>query len=156
MDDGKQSHVLRDNTIVIAAQDTIDDSSPLIDVIGRHIDWLKKNDLEVTPGDGGKKFSYVTLGDENLKTILPKQLNFHGPLWMCLMLPCFQRSLDIQMIFAELVVFELGISKMLKKLTLSFSGQPHSGKDACKNMHRILCQLIKRGWKASFPAFSND
>ena len=133
-------------------QDTIDDSSPLIDVIGRHIDWLKKNGLEITPGDGGKKFSYMTCGDENLK-ILPKQLNFHGPMWMCLMLPCFQRSLDIQIIFADLVVFELGISKMLKKLSLSYRGQPHSGMDACRNMQRILDQLIKRGWKATF---SND
>ena len=134
-------------------QDTVDASSPLIDVIGRHIDWLKKNDLEVTPGDGGKKFTYITCGDENLKTILPKQLKYHGPMWMCLMLPCFQRILDIQIIFAELVGFELGISKMLKKVNLSYSGQPHSGIDACRNIHRILYQLIKRGWKASF---SND
>ena len=125
-------------------QQTVDSGTNLDEVIKRHIEWLRLNDLEVIPGDGGKSFAYVTCGDWDLKTCLPNQLAYHGRKPHV----CFQRWINIKHVFSEMIGQKAGgMVGMLKKLNLKLEGRHHSGIDDCRNIHRIAQQLLKQGWK---------
>ena len=125
-------------------QQTVDLGANLEEVIKKHIAWLRLNDLEVIPGDGGKSFAYLTCGDWDLKTCLPNQLAFYGKKPHV----CFHRWINIKHVFTEIIGQKAGgMVGMLKILNLKLEGRHHSGIDDCRNIHQIAQQLLKQGWR---------
>ena len=94
---------------------------------------------------GYGNYIFVTCGDWDLKTMLPSQCKAYKE-----EVPAsFQRWLNIKNFYAE-ATGERGKKKkdmvgMLKGLELELEGRHHCGLDDCRNIARILIELLKRG-----------
>lgn len=99
---------------------------------------------------------FVTCGDWDLKTMLPKQLNLveddygldeAGNLiapynrWINIKTP-FRKHLDMRR-------FNVDMAGMLAKLKLELVGRHHSGIDDCRNILRIVQKMRETGWDPS-------
>lgn len=120
--------------------------SSLRDVLKRHRAWLLKHGLSLSEGDGGKSFAYVTCGDWDLRSCLPKQLKYHG----AKMDSYLTKYINIKSVFFD-VTGKSGksMAHMLKVMDMELEGRHHSGIDDCRNIHRIAKVLLSRGWTPS-------
>jgi ERI1 exoribonuclease 3 len=100
--------------------------------------WLEK---ELLPNS---KFTFVTCGDWDLKTMLSAQCSDvgvnvpdHCRRWINIKKP-FHQSTGLG--------YPKGMNHMLTGLGMQFEGRPHSGIDDSENIARILKQLALRGY----------
>lgn len=93
-------------------------------------------------GHGYRRWLLVTCGDWDLKTMLPMQCKLAGE-----PVPApFQTWLNIKRLFSEVTGEKAtGMEGMLEVLHLELEGRHHCGLDDCKNIARILEELLKRG-----------
>ena len=115
-------------------QDMVQDKDELSKVLeGFHM-WLQENKLL----EPAVKFCFVTCGDWDLKTMLPKQCrSFKIPLPNY-----FERWLNIKHVFHAVTGQKAkGMPFMLQELSLELLGRHHSGIDDSKNIARILKKL---------------
>jgi inhibitor of KinA sporulation pathway (predicted exonuclease) len=93
---------------------------------------------------GSPRFIFVTCGDWDLRSMLPRQLSVSS-----LPQPSYYKSwINIKIPFAQ--YFKLkgrgpGMDGMLQKLNLPLVGRHHSGIDDCRNIASILLTLMARG-----------
>ncbi|EKM61172.1 uncharacterized protein PHACADRAFT_247611, partial [Phanerochaete carnosa HHB-10118-sp] len=96
---------------------------------------------------------FVTCGDWDLKTMLPKQLSLveadHGLDESGRVVAPYNRWINIKTPFKKrfnMTRFNVSMPAMLKKLQLELEGRHHSGIDDCKNILRIIEKMIATGW----------
>ena len=84
--------------------------------------------LELTAGDGGQSFAYVTCGDWDLSQCLPRQLRHHGTKPHA----ALRRWINIKHAFFTVTGKKAyGMAGMLKVLNMELEGRHHSGIDDC-------------------------
>lgn len=114
------------------------DGQPLLEETLKRLDtWMKDNKLL----DKDTSFTFVTCGDWDLKTQLPRETQWHG-----LPLPDYCRSwINIKRPFEEVMKLKArGMMGMLKDLGIQHTGRHHSGIDDCKNIAKILRELARK------------
>lgn len=102
----------------------------------------------------------VTCGDWDLRQMLPAQCKLHGEA-----VPAeFLRWLNIKTLFEKVTGKpKTGMAGMLAELEMTLEGRHHCGLDDCRNIARILKELLRRGgdiqdilgvglWRSSFCA----
>ena len=94
---------------------------------------------------GYENYIFVTCGDWDLKTMLPSQCKAYKEEVPTV----FQRWLNIKNFYAEATgdggKKKKGMVGMLEGLSLKLEGRHHCGLDDCRNIARILIELLKRG-----------
>ncbi|BFZ00085.1 hypothetical protein BsWGS_03123 [Bradybaena similaris] len=120
-------------------QDMVNGQPSLPEVLRNFDQWMINENLvgsEVTS-------TFVTCGDWDLKTMLPKQ---------CALLdiapkPYFQRWINIKKSFADVTgTFPKGMMDMMVRFELKHKGRQHSGIDDCHNISSIVAAMLNRGY----------
>jgi inhibitor of KinA sporulation pathway (predicted exonuclease) len=120
-------------------QEDVDAAEPFSLVFKRHQSWLRKRNLSASNA------LMVTCGDWDLRTMLPTQCRATSPATENLP-PIYCSWLNIKKLFAETTRRKGGgMKSMLSKLDLSLEGRHHRGIDDCRNIGRILTNLLRRG-----------
>ena len=99
---------------------------------------------------------FVTCGDWDLKTMLPKQLVISdsklGLDQAGRAIAPYNRWINVKTPFKKqmnLSRANVGMASMLNKLKLELIGRHHSGIDDCHNILRIIQKLREEGWDPS-------
>ncbi|TCD61313.1 ERI1 exoribonuclease member 3 [Steccherinum ochraceum] len=129
-------------------QDTVDAADAFPDVWERFQAFLKEHGVYDKPTE----YSFITCGNWDLKTMLPKQLELsesaHGLDASGVLIPPYNDWINLKAAFRRhrKSRHENGMAAMLKVLKLELEGRHHSGIDDCKNILRIIQELKKQGW----------
>lgn len=119
-------------------QEDIDNAALLPQVLRRFGAWLDAYGLQANPSSAIP----VTCGNWDLRSMLPtevrrKALDFHPTLgWWCNIKDVFSRAMGRDR--------APGMDGMLKALRLPLVGHHHLGIDDCRNIARILQELLRR------------
>ncbi|OCH95826.1 exonuclease [Obba rivulosa] len=129
-------------------QDTVDAAQPFPDVWSRFQEFLRSHGIY----DAAESAAFLTCGDWDLKTMLPRQLALseseHGLDASGNLVPPYTRWINIKDAFRK----QYGMRNqndmlgMLRKLQLQLEGRHHSGIDDCKNILRIVRKMRADGW----------
>lgn len=111
--------------------------------------WLPKTSADQST------FLYLTCGDWDLKTCLPRQLAYHGQ-----DVPTFaERWINIKPVFMQVYKIHtkrgLGMVTMLEILNLDQLGRHHSGIDDCRNIALIVKTMIQAGWRPNSESWTS-
>ena len=120
------------------SQADVDAGYSFEDALGNFDDWFRY--LKVKSGE--VSFAFVTCGDRDLMTLLPRQAETYG--------------VSVQDYFSSWVnlkhAFEKGygvpgtnLLGMLKVLKIYHVGKQHGGIDACRNVARIVSRMVWDG-----------
>jgi inhibitor of KinA sporulation pathway (predicted exonuclease) len=120
-------------------QEMVDGGVVFTDALSQYETWLMKHGLV----GGDKKFTFVTCGDWDLKSMLPAQCDTS-----CVKRPgYFDKWINIKFPFGDCYKTKaLGMAGMLRDLKIPLKGRHHSGIDDCRN----ITSIVKR---SSFPSF---
>lgn len=140
--------------IFIELKETVDKADIFPEVWKRFQEFLESHgflDPEKT-----NTHIFVTCGDWDLKTMLPKQLVTskvdHGLDEVGRLIEPYNRWINVKTPFKKqmnLTRANVGMAGMLKKLKLELIGKHHSGIDDCHNILRIIQKLREDGWDPS-------
>ncbi|XP_005098403.1 ERI1 exoribonuclease 3 [Aplysia californica] len=120
-------------------QDMVNDQPHLPEVLQSFHKWMVSEGLL----EPGVKRAFVTCGDWDLKTMLPKQ---------CAALdlaprPYLRSWINIKKSYADMTgTFPKGMMFMLDRLNLKHEGRHHSGIDDCRNIANIAVEMVKKGY----------
>ncbi|CAH8656838.1 unnamed protein product [Schistosoma margrebowiei] len=119
-------------------QSMVDDQPDLPTVLKTFDSFLDDNNLKIIP----YQFAFVTCGDWDLKTMLPKQCKVLG-----IDVPdYFKQWINLKQVYCGVMgQFPFGMMSMLSGLNIKHTGRHHSGIDDCHNIANILCELIRCG-----------
>ena len=150
-------------------QATVDQGISIFDALSAHQQWLEEHKLvpwhraatgaasggSETPNkdESYKTFLYLTCGDWDLKTCLPKQLMYHG---ITKPDPHFEAWINVKTAFSHMYKIKpKGMAGMLAECDMELEGRHHSGIDDCKNIARICRKmLLEDGWKPQMTSWS--
>lgn len=120
-------------------QDMVDGQPDLATTLQSFNKWMEEQGLL----DESTKSIFVTCGDWDLKTMLPKQCSYFG-----LMYPGYlKRWINIKKPFSIVTGrYPKGMMPMFDDLDLEHVGRHHSGIDDCRNIANILKALGQRGF----------
>ena len=106
------------------------------------------------PGHDASRVCFVTVGDWDLKTMLPAQLRHVGTRSVPSM---FRQWCNIKTEFGRFYRTKArSMADMLKQLRMKLQGRHHSGIDDCRNTARILVRMMNEGaritqtWKTRY------
>ena len=118
-------------------QDMVDGQPVLKDVMAAFHDWMNANGLL----DPNVKSCFVTCGDWDLKTMLPRQCQYFN-----IPIPkYFRQWINIKHVFRTVTGKKAsGMAEMLDYLGLSLDGRHHSGIDDSRNIAKILAALARQ------------
>lgn len=123
-------------------QEHVDGAKDLSHVLAEHHTWLRG----IVPRD--EDCVFVTCGDMDLKRSLPEDPNLPSEVPAC-----YRKWLNIKKEFSAFYTqwYKKGkqprnMVEMLDKLEISLEGQHHSGIDDCRNIAKILQQMLGEGW----------
>ncbi|EFC46315.1 exonuclease III protein [Naegleria gruberi] len=129
-------------------QDWIDNGVEFEDVLKFHNQWMMDNFISKN-----LTFAFVTCGDWDLKTMITKQCrkeNIKVPSY-------FSSWVNIKKKYTEIYSKHVhGMTDMLNHMKLELIGKHHSGIDDCKNIARILCEMLKQGKQIDITAHIDD
>lgn len=121
-------------------QAEVDAAPTFPDAFAAHQAWLRDQGLPLEGGD----WAFLTCGDWDLKTMLPRQLEtseLEAP-------PAYRRWINLKVAFREVTGRRGGgMPAMLRSLELELEGRHHRGIDDCRNLARIALALLDRGWR---------
>eukprot|EP01125_Pyxidicula_operculata_P006093 TRINITY_DN2122_c0_g1_i6.p1 TRINITY_DN2122_c0_g1~~TRINITY_DN2122_c0_g1_i6.p1 ORF type:complete len:263 (-),score=37.42 TRINITY_DN2122_c0_g1_i6:523-1311(-) len=124
-------------------QKWVDDGLDIHQTLKKYEDWLKSHNLLDTSVDGKYKFTFVTCGDWDLKTMLPLQFKLIGHKQPY---DYFLQWINIKKIFEKTYKSKAtGMASMLNGLKIPLEGKHHSGIDDCKNITKIVKKCIEDG-----------
>ncbi|EMD42175.1 hypothetical protein CERSUDRAFT_90779 [Gelatoporia subvermispora B] len=130
-------------------QDTVDAAQPFPEVWSRFQDFLRSHGIY----DAAESAAFLTCGDWDLKTMLPRQLALseseHGLDEAGDLIPPYNRWINIKQAFRKQygMRYQNDMLGMLRKLRLELEGRHHSGIDDCKNVLQIVRKMRAEGWK---------
>eukprot|EP01125_Pyxidicula_operculata_P006965 TRINITY_DN2380_c0_g1_i3.p1 TRINITY_DN2380_c0_g1~~TRINITY_DN2380_c0_g1_i3.p1 ORF type:complete len:334 (+),score=47.86 TRINITY_DN2380_c0_g1_i3:862-1863(+) len=114
-------------------QDKVDNAEEFTVVFQNYQNWIKK---EI----GDKNFTFITCGDWDLKTMLPKQLKLSkisSPKY-------FSKWINIKEVFAKNTNTRAkGMVGMLEHFSIKLQGRHHSGIDDCKNISSVVLKMME-------------
>jgi inhibitor of KinA sporulation pathway (predicted exonuclease) len=117
-------------------QEIVDKADIFKNVLSRHSKWLQNNVEHLN------KVYFVTCGDWDLKTQLPRELKNKD-------LKCssvYKQYINIKAEFGYFYKIKVsGMTGMLNHLKLTLDGKHHSGIDDTRNIAKILLELINEG-----------
>jgi inhibitor of KinA sporulation pathway (predicted exonuclease) len=130
-------------TLTGIEQADVDAAPTFAEVLARHQAWLLSHGLHAD------NFAFVTCGDWDLVSMLPRQCELAG-VPVTTLPPSYRRWINIKQIFTKTVRKSraYGMTSMLQTLHLKLEGRHHRGIDDCQNIARIALTLADRG--ASF------
>ena len=119
-------------------QEMVDGKPRLDEILKRLDEWMEKEGLL----QEHVKSIFITCGDWDLKTQLPRETAWHG-----YTLPRYCRSwINIKRPFVRVTGLRAsGMMGMLRDLRIPHTGRHHSGIDDCKNIAKIVRELAARG-----------
>lgn len=126
-------------------QEQVDAAEPFPAVLSAHLAWLRSHNLQLAPDDGGEPFTFITCGDWDLRTMLPRQFACSNPPlgpvpWV------FQRWINIKKLYTTWSGRRApGMVRILRELDLEMTGHHHRGIDDCHNIAKIVRALVERG-----------
>lgn len=130
-------------------QDMVEGAPTLKEVLLQHQHWLR-HVLGLDPScadgsGGGPTYAYVTCGDWDLRTCLPKQMRSLGT-----KAPAgYSRWINIKRAFEAWYQSKAhGMTGMLSSLGLALDGRHHSGIDDTRNITKVVSAMLHDGWKA--------
>eukprot|EP00736_Rhodelphis_marinus_P011301 Rmarinus@m.25818 len=123
-------------------QETVDRADSLANVMVRFHRFMVENGLSTEEGDP-VDCVFVTCGDWDLRTCLPKQAikdGFEYPTYL-------KRWINVKINFIEYFNFNkrTGMPGMLSQLQLPLIGRHHSGIDDTRNIAEITRSLLRKG-----------
>jgi ribA/ribD-fused uncharacterized protein len=120
-------------------QEDVESASIWSDALKQGLAWL---DTELQRHFDSRRFAFVTCGDWDLKTMLPKQCATASQ-----QVPArFKQWINIKYLFERVTGKPgKGMVEMLRSLQLKLEGHHHSGLHDCRNIARILRELIHAG-----------
>lgn len=121
-------------------QEDVDGAPTFPEVLAAHRAWLAGHGL------GDDDFAFVTCGDWDLVSMMPRQCAAAGI--SVVGLPrMYRRWINIKRVFVETVrkARSYGMTSMLRSLHLTLEGTHHRGIDDCHNIARIALELAARG-----------
>jgi len=130
-------------------QDVVDAAVPFPVVWTRFQAFMKERGLLDDP----QSHVFVTCGNWDLRTMLPKQLqlcpNEYGLDGAGNLVAPYNNLINIKDAFQKHYKMRhaKGMAGMLGKLKLPLEGRHHSGIDDCRNILRIVQTMLKGGWK---------
>lgn len=125
-------------------QEDVDGAPTFDEAFARHQAWLAR--LGLVGADGEARFAFVTCGDWDLRSMLPRQ----GAASALRVPRAYRQWVNVKTVFAKTlrVARAPGMPGMLEALGLPLEGRHHRGIDDCRNIARIVLALAARG--ASF------
>ena len=123
----------------------------LASALEKHQKWLYEKGLKpLVPTsstssnwESSPTFLYLTVGDWDLGTCLPRQLLCHKKV----MQKGFRRWINVKKSFeSQYSCRAKGMTLMLKHFGLELEGRHHSGIDDCRNTARICAKMLDEGW----------
>lgn len=109
------------------------------DVFREVIRSFSRTFREFIPLTSDKTFIFVTVGDWDLQTALPKQCRLSG-----MKVPPYARQwINLKIPFKRTYGKKTGLVGMLNHLGMKFEGHPHSGIDDTRNTARIVQRMLK-------------
>ncbi|XP_059166994.1 ERI1 exoribonuclease 3-like [Physella acuta] len=120
-------------------QSMVDNQLHLPEVLQSFHHWMENEGL-LNPD---VRSIFVTCGDWDLKSMLPKQCAVLD----LLARPYFSQWINIKKSYADVTgTFPKGMMVMLNNLNLKHIGRHHSGIDDCRNIANVLIALLKKGY----------
>jgi len=102
--------------------------------------------------DGERSFIFVTCGDWDLKTMLPKQCDLSR-----VKVPkAFSQWINLKIAFGDFFkkARARGMTEMLEDLDIPLVGRHHSGIDDARNIAAVMMKMLKQGYVATPTAVS--
>ncbi|MGF1468421.1 MAG: 3'-5' exonuclease [Sandaracinaceae bacterium] len=134
-------------------QSYVDRAETFPAVLERHLAWLR--DRGLTSGGGREeRFAFVTCGDWDLGTMLPRQLQVCEPPPSTVPAP-YRRWINIKRPFRAWRGTKRRTTSMvgmLEELDLELTGRHHRGIDDCRNLAKVLRRLLEEGVELSVTA----
>jgi inhibitor of KinA sporulation pathway (predicted exonuclease) len=123
-------------------QEDVDGAPTFVEVLARHQAWLAGHGL------GEDDFAFVTCGDWDLVSMMPRQCVAAG-VSVSSLPRVYRRWINIKPVFVDTVrkARSYGMTSMLRSLGLKLEGTHHRGIDDCQNIARIALELAARGAK---------
>jgi ERI1 exoribonuclease 3 len=120
-------------------QEQVSTARPFPEAYQTHYQWLTSH---IKPGD---TVHIVTCGAWDLNTMLPQELRRYPDLDSY---PVYMEYINIKEAFGKCYGTEKasGMAGMLRHLGLQLEGRHHSGIDDCRNIQRILAEIVSTGF----------
>ncbi len=128
-------------TLTGIRQEDVDGAPVFPEAFEAHQRWLA--DRALTDADGAPRFAFVTCGDWDLRSMLPRQCATSG-----LPVPrAYRQWINVKAVFARTLRLSRapGMPGMLEALGLELEGRHHRGIDDCRNTARVVLALAARG-----------
>lgn len=124
-------------------QEQVDNGISFPESFRGHYDWLKKN---INPVLLDYCTTFVTCGNWDLETMLPKDCSRHGIIYYP---DIYKRFINIKKSYQNTLNTpkQFGLANMLKLAKMNMEGRHHSGIDDCHNTGRLFHYLIKKGYQ---------
>ncbi|KAG2392206.1 hypothetical protein C9374_012458 [Naegleria lovaniensis] len=118
-------------------QEWVDAGVEFETVMKLHNEWMMENFI-----NKNLKFAFVTCGDWDLKTMITKQCRKEQ-----IKVPSYFSSwTNLKKVYSKLFNKSIhGMTCMLQDLKLDLIGRHHSGIDDCRNIGRVVVELLKQG-----------
>ncbi|KAG2392048.1 hypothetical protein C9374_013533 [Naegleria lovaniensis] len=109
-----------------------------------HTEWLSKHLNGEEPSSSNVLMA--TCGDWDLKTMIPHQV-FHEKKCIPLVKSHLSQWCNVKDVYGRFMQKQKvnGMLTMLNGLNLELEGKHHSGIDDCKNIARVICELVSKG-----------
>ncbi|KAH8102451.1 exonuclease [Cristinia sonorae] len=130
-------------------QETVDAAATFPEVWERFQAFLMEHGVYENLDD----YSFITCGNWDLKTMLPRQLEIseseHGLDASGRLIPPYNDWINLKAAFRKQLKLrhDRTMAGMLSTLKLKLEGRHHSGIDDCRNILRIIQELRERGYK---------
>ena len=124
-------------------QEKVDNGVLFSESFRNHYDWLKKT---INPVLLDYCTTFVTCGNWDLQTMLPKDCRRHNILYYP---NIYKRFINIKKSYQNTLDTpkQYGLANMFNLAKLKMEGKHHSGIDDCHNTGRLFHYLIKKGYK---------
>jgi len=118
-------------------QDWVDNGLDFKECMKLHNQWMMEHFIEKN-----LKFAFVVCGDWDLKIMIINQCKMDK-----LSVPSyFSEWINIKKMYAQIYNKPVrGMTSMLRDMNLQLEGRHHSGIDDCKNIGRVLVEMLKQG-----------
>lgn len=122
-------------------QDTVDRAVSFPEALREIMNFLAAQGFVYD--DQPKNFCFLTCGDWDLMTALPRQASLSS----VRVHHSFKKWINIQKSYRKFYKRRAGgMANMLRDLGLELQGRHHSGIDDCQNIARIAVKMLQDGW----------
>lgn len=125
-------------------QDKVNNGVTFPIALKQHELWLRSNIPEFDDTFNKNNCIIATCGEWDMMTMAPKEYKNHG---IKKVHPVYLKYVNVKTEFTSFykIGSKFGMAKMLEYLNLSLDGTHHSGIDDCRNISKIMINLLENG-----------